>query len=71
MNSRRYISKYCSVTLYASVGKFFGTGPSGPMSAPGQTLQGIHRQTGPEVRFGPKADLISMLIPGGSCFSPL
>ncbi len=40
-------------------------------SAAGQTLQGIHRQTGPEVRFGPKADLISMLIPGGSCFSPL
>jgi hypothetical protein len=36
MNSRRFISKYCSVTLYASVGKFFGTGPSGPMSAPGQ-----------------------------------
>ena len=31
----------------------------------------FHRQTGPEVRFGPKADLISMLIPGGSCFSPL
>jgi len=41
------------------------------MSLLGQTLQGIHRQTGPEVRFGPKADLISMLIPGGSCFSPL
>src|SRR6266581_9396163 len=40
------------------------------MSEMGQTLQGIHRQTGPEVRFGPKADLISMLIPGGSCFSP-
>jgi hypothetical protein len=41
------------------------------MPESGQTLQGIHRQTGPEVRFGPKADLISMLIPGGSCFSPL
>ncbi len=40
-------------------------------TAVGQTLQGIHRQTGPEVRFGPKTDLISMLIPGGSCFSPL
>ena len=34
-----------------------------PTSAVGQTLQGICRETGPEVRLGPKADVIPMPIP--------
>jgi hypothetical protein len=40
------------------------------MSALGQTLQRICRWTGPEVRFGPKADLIPYLF-RGSFFPPL